>query len=572
MNSRLQLLQAWQKYRIFYRQCTTKLEKMPAAVRISTPGPPPSVSRTNDNENNNVVVTGLDDLLRDQESTKIEEYRKSVSFDDVPGPAVFKYIAKGWSYLPMLSNQVTVNTAQYLLSAGSQVRWRDNMFLFKYLVDNYGPIVRLHGFGLLLSRPEHAAVVFENEGPYPVRSSLDSLEKYRLEHRHYKQAGPFVMYGPEWGRLRKMMETSMKGTDGQRMKIENVSDELIDRILFIRNRQYETPRTFYSELHKWSVECLFSVAFHKRLGCLDLQGLSSVSEPNLLLQGLTDATDAIRRCEFGLRLWRFVQTPAWNKLVGSLGEIEAILDRHVRQVHEVILARQKGRPVDLKSLLDLPTGMKDPSIVECLLLGDAMLQEDVITVLLDMLIIGVNLTAHSLTFVLYHIARNPRVQRKLYNEISDTTDITPVHRRPYLRACIRESLRLKPPMPVLRRVTTKDLSVHGYQIPRGTQLLIATHLSSVSDEFYDDAARFRPERWLGDNTMDSEPNALASIPFGRGPKACVAQELAQMQIGVLLAKMLQRFRLEYHYGDICASNRVLSVPDRPLQFRFVDRD
>lgn len=85
-----------------------------------------------------------------------------------------------------------------IIFKGSQLSWGNNMAIFRYLLNEYGPIVRLHGpFGgdvVILSRAEHATAVFDSDGPYPVRSSLDCIEKYRLHHRKYKNAGPFVMY------------------------------------------------------------------------------------------------------------------------------------------------------------------------------------------------------------------------------------------------------------------------------------------------------------------------------------------------------------------------------------------
>lgn len=81
---------------------------------------------------------------------------------------------------------------------GSQLNWGRNAFLFRWLLDEYGPVVRLQGpFGgdvVILSRPEDALAVFASEGRYPIRSSLDCLEKYRLHYRKYKHAGPFLMY------------------------------------------------------------------------------------------------------------------------------------------------------------------------------------------------------------------------------------------------------------------------------------------------------------------------------------------------------------------------------------------
>lgn len=85
----------------------------------------------------------------------------------------------------------------YNIFLGSQLSWGRNAFLFRYLLNEYGPVVRLQGpFGgnvLIVSRPEDALSVFTSEGRYPIRSSLDSIEKYRLQYRKFKHAGPFLM-------------------------------------------------------------------------------------------------------------------------------------------------------------------------------------------------------------------------------------------------------------------------------------------------------------------------------------------------------------------------------------------
>lgn len=128
--------------------------------------------------------------------------KDALSFDDIPGPSILKRLSKFWTYIPVFSNQITASTLQYMLSAGkifgNQLSWGNNLWLFRWLMDEYGPVVRLHGpFGgdvVLLSRPEHINVVFHNEGPFPIRSNLDSVERYRLQHRHFKNAGPFLMY------------------------------------------------------------------------------------------------------------------------------------------------------------------------------------------------------------------------------------------------------------------------------------------------------------------------------------------------------------------------------------------
>ncbi|XP_018574019.1 uncharacterized protein LOC108913041 isoform X2 [Anoplophora glabripennis] len=126
---------------------------------------------------------------------------RSVSFDDIPGPHSLRLISKFWGTIPIMGAEVTVSIIQYLLSGGKFfggiLSWGGNKHFFKKFFDVYGPVVRLHGpFGsdvVLLNRPEHANAVFQNEGPYPIRCCLDSVEKYRLEYRRFRQAGPFLM-------------------------------------------------------------------------------------------------------------------------------------------------------------------------------------------------------------------------------------------------------------------------------------------------------------------------------------------------------------------------------------------
>lgn len=60
------------------------------------------------------------------------------------------------------------------------------------------------------------------------------------------------------------------------------------------------PNHFKNEIYKWCLECLCSVTLNKKLGFLDPCGLSSSSDPARLLGGLTGATEAIRKCEYGM--------------------------------------------------------------------------------------------------------------------------------------------------------------------------------------------------------------------------------------------------------------------------------
>ncbi|GJQ83156.1 putative cytochrome P-450 [Trypoxylus dichotomus] len=536
----------------------------------STSSAPVNTSIQTDSKNKD-ILSGV--YVKVGQVDSIVETKATAAFDDVPGPIILKRLAKFWTFVPVIGTQVTASTIQYLLSAGklfgSQLSWSNNLWLFRWLLDEYGPVVRLHGpFGgdvVIVSRPEHASTVFQNEGPYPIRSTLDCVEKYRLQHRKYKNAGPFVMYGPEWEKLRKSIEGPLINALTQQYdKIDHTCSELIDRILTIRNKQQEVSKNFANEIHKWSMECLCSVMFNRHIGFLDPRGLSSTSEPAIMLESLSGATNAIRKCESGLHLWKFFETPSWKSLVMHCDTIDNILTKYIRK------AQDKLREYKNKGAEPKPEEM---SLLERFLLSEAVLPEDMQTILLDMMLIGVNTTSHAVAFLLYHLARFPRTQQKLYDEIKTLPakiDKNKLISLPYLKACIQESLRLQPPMPILNRILTKDIFVHGYKIPKGTYMLIATKLSSLREEHFEDALKFKPERWLHPE-IGREMESMATIPFGHGAKACLAKDLAEVELSLLIYKLLRKFRVEYHYGDIGSTHTLIASPSRPLKFRFVDR-
>ncbi|XP_048516997.1 probable cytochrome P450 49a1 isoform X1 [Dendroctonus ponderosae] len=532
---------------------------------VSTTKPPPATPLT---------LPEMPAISKSLETPSSVQTEKSVCpFDNVPGPQSLKVISQLWSYVPALSTEFTAGTLFQAMNLGkffgNLLSWGGNAKFFQKFFNVYGPVVRLHGpFGgdvLLLSRPEHASIVFQSEGAQPVRACLDSVEKYRLQHRRLRQTGPILMSGPEWEKLHETLEKPLFNSPMQHFKtIDLICDQFVERVFSVRNLQDEMPKTFKNDILKWCLECVCSVTLKRKLGFMDPTGLSPNSDPGQILEGVIGATEAIRKCEYGFHIWKFVKTPAWRSLVKKCDLINSILGKYVERAQSTL--REKK---DIKSMEDL-------SIIESLLLKDDILVEDVMTVMLDMLLIGANATAHSISFLLYHLSKAPGCQKKLYDEImKQPKEITmdSLKNQPYLQACIKESMRLNPPIPILNRVLAKDAVIHKYFIPKGTYVLIAVHLANLREEYFEDAKTFRPERWLSQeiSPLAQELQVFASMPFGHGPKSCQAKELAQMEIGLLINKLLKKFYIEYNYGELESSNSLLATPTKPLNFRFVDR-
>nr|CAI5818008.1 unnamed protein product [Callosobruchus analis] len=530
--------------------------------------PPPSATK----EPPKPAPIRVSEYLDPQKVSSVTSH-KTFSYDEIPGPISLRLINKFWSMLPVMGSEVTVSVIQYLLSGGrffsDLLSWGGNAKFFRKFFRIYGPVVRLHGaFGsdvVLLSKPEYACAVFQSEGQYPIRSCLESVQKYRLDCRKYQQIGPFLMYGAEWERLRRAMEEQLKDSVAKQYEvIDIICDDFVERIKVLRNPQEEMPNDFLKEIFKWSLECLCSVTLNRRFGFLDTYGLSPTSDAGIILQGLTGATQAIRKCEYGFHLWKFLETPAWKSLVKHCNMVEDVLEKHVADAIEVLKIKKEKL-----------TGLDNASMLESLVLKHNTKYQDVMTVLLDMFLIGTNATAHTVGFLFYHLAKNPRCQIKLHEEIKRNPNANKdtLKKMPYLQACMKECLRLNPAIPILSRILTNDIVVHNYKIPKGTHILFASHLNSHNEEYFEDSAKFKPERWL-DNELGgfgNEYQAFATMPFGYGQKSCVAKELAEVEIAMVTYKVCKNFKIEYNYGDISSSNEMLALPTKPLRFRFVDR-
>ncbi|KAB0799090.1 hypothetical protein PPYR_06970 [Photinus pyralis] len=483
-----------------------------------------------------------------------------LSFDAMPGPKLVRYCAKLWNIIPLTRNQdrsiKQVLRADYLYG---YLNWYNSIPLFKRMVQEYGAVLRIQGpFGgdlVIMLLLEDAIKLSQKEGPHPIRFCFHSLRHYRLKNKQYQHPGPFFSCGVEWKKMRDILDGTLQVVVPRQIAtVKNASKEFVQRIAQIRNRQDEVPITFNTEIDKWSLECVCALLFNKRCGFLETSSLSASSESDRILGAVTGLIDAIRRCEFGVPLWKLMGTPAWKKLVMHSDTLESAVNKYVSKAKESL---RQTKPAPEKE-----------SFLEMLLTNENVSTENALTTLLDMLLIGVHSLSHAVGFLLYHLSINPNVQKKLYKEVCAEEDL---QKMSFMRVCIRESLRLKQPIPVLNRVLAKDTIIRNYYVPKGTSVLISTQLYGIKQEYFENALQFKPDRWLNDE-MKLGGYDLNSLPYGVGGRACFAQQLVEMQLSSLLAEIIRKYRVEYHYGVIKSTSTMLAAPNGPLRFTFIDRE
>jgi cytochrome P450 len=119
---------------------------------------------------------------------------------------------------------------------------------------------------------------------------------------------------------------------------------------------------------------------------------------------------------------------------------------------------------------------------------------------------------------------------------------------PYLDAVVKETMRLHPVVPLLiPRVSREDTSVAGYDIPKGTRVLVNVWAIGRDPAVWKDAAadEFRPERFLVGSepgvSVDVKGQHLQLLPFGSGRRMCPAQGLGLRMVQLVLANLLHGF-------------------------------
>ncbi|KAL2763322.1 cytochrome P450 4F12, partial [Daubentonia madagascariensis] len=163
---------------------------------------------------------------------------------------------------------------------------------------------------------------------------------------------------------------------------------------------------------------------------------------------------------------------------------------------------------------------------------------------------GHDTTASGLSWVLYNLARHPEYQERCRQEVQELLrDREPkeiewddLAQLPFLTMCIKESLRLHPPVPMVTRCCTQDIVLpDGQVIPKGVICLINILGTHHNPAVWPDPEVYDPSRFDPENIKDRSP--LAFIPFSAGPRNCIGQTFAMAEMKVVLALTLLRFRV-----------------------------
>ncbi|WNG25383.1 cytochrome P450 [Cystobacter fuscus] len=141
---------------------------------------------------------------------------------------------------------------------------------------------------------------------------------------------------------------------------------------------------------------------------------------------------------------------------------------------------------------------------------------------------------------------------------------------PYLVQLIHEGMRLIPPIGGAFRVTTRDVAYNGYRIPKGWMVPVSIRTAHAGDP-WSAPERFDPERFSSERNEQRKPGTF--IPFGGGPRICLGQHFAMVEMSVMLALLLKHYTWELVPGqDLSYIMVPFAKPRSGIQLRLRRRD
>ncbi|KAJ8735681.1 hypothetical protein PYW07_007301 [Mythimna separata] len=202
-------------------------------------------------------------------------------------------------------------------------------------------------------------------------------------------------------------------------------------------------------------------------------------------------------------------------------------------------------------------------------------QEEVDTFMFE----GHDTTASGLTYCFMLLANHKEIQDKIFEELKDIfgdsdrpIKMEDLPKMKYLECCIKESLRLYPPVHFISRNINEETVLSNYTVPAGTFChIIILHLH-LREDLFKNAQKFDPDRFLPENSVGRHPYSY--IPFSAGPRNCIGQKFAMMEMKIAVANVMRKFELSpvTRPCDITFTADLVLRNDGPVLVNFIKRD
>ncbi|XP_046357535.2 1,25-dihydroxyvitamin D(3) 24-hydroxylase, mitochondrial-like [Haliotis rufescens] len=400
------------------------------------------------------------------------------------------------------------------------------------------------------------------EGRYPLRIGFPAWDEYNKDAG--RADGLLTAQGELWYRLRSVIDKPLmkfKTVESYGDQFSAVAADLLDRLAALRGPDGVVERIDV-ELFNWALESICTVLYEKRMGCLSDNRSATTTEFIEATHAMGETTNKL--IFFPPKFSKMFRRKDWKRFTGSMDTVFRIAKENIDQ--------------KLQEIVDKPED-EDAGFIQQLMAKGVLSPKEMYANITHVMAGSVDTTTHTVQFLLYEVSRQPDIQGRLLEEVTRVVPPgvkpTSSHLRdmPYLKAVLKETLRLYPAGSVVMRNMPKDDVVMGYHVPAGTMVSVPIYALGRQASLYDDPLTFKPDRWMRDNLEERQKrNPYTYLSFGFGPRMCVGRRVAEMEIQTLVSHIIQRFEIEpADDKPIEVRAKLFLLPKDPVRIRFIDR-
>lgn len=233
----------------------------------------------------------------------------------------------------------------------------------------------------------------------------------------------------------------------------------------------------------------------------------------------------------------------------------AVLD----QTMHALIDQRRHRDLTKKDLLSVMMRAVDDETGQGM--TETVLRDQVLTIFLA----GHETTARSLAWTFYLLSKHPEVERRLTAEVRAVLgDAVPtfanVGKLEYGKMVIQEAMRLYPAVWMMGRRAVMEDDIAGYRIPADTEVAFSQYVMHRHPAYWENPEGFDPERFNAARSA-GRPHGVY-FPFGAGPRVCIGNTFALLEMALIIPMVLQKYRLDLLPGHPVVPKT--SVTLRPL--------
>jgi cytochrome P450 len=426
----------------------------------------------------------------------------------------------------------------------------------------YTDLHRTYGDAAFLRLGPYRAYVFFH--PDAVREVLVARAKHFRRFRRPMQVlsqwngnSVLISEGDEWLRQRRMVQPAF-----QQRRFEHYASSIVDRTRHHLERwltTIETAGTIETEIGKEMTDLTLEIIAKTMFDAEISADASDIGRAVAILSEI-----AVKEMESPLTLPDWLPLPEKRRKRWAMQRLDETVRRFIRERRAS--GEDKG---DLLSMLLLAADEEGD--------GGRFTDEQVRDQSMTLLIAGHDTTAAGLIWLFYCLARQPGVAALVYQELdavlggrAPTAGDLP--QLSYTERVVKETLRLYPPaIGIFMRQAVTDVEIAGYTLPRNSLVQVFSYVCQRDPRWFPEPEKFDPDRFLPERQRTLPP--FAYFPFGGGPRICIGNSFAMMEMTLITATFLQQLKAELAAGQGEAQPIALMSlrPRGPVRLRWARR-